>query len=271
MNKIDKQNEEYMEEKLSLEDIKISEELDFGKDFINDEESSTKVNKKKKYNPHKGHRDRMYKRFSETGFEGFHEHEVLEMLLYLGIPQKDTNLMAHNLIKDYGNLSNVLSADINDLIASKVPERAALIITQYRELLNYIRFHKPINVTLHDTDSAGEFCCEHFGYDVVEAFYIISLSTTRKVKAVTRISKGRSDRTDAYPAKILRVALRHDAHGVILCHNHPGGNLNPSSNDIMCTQQIIQLLGAVDIPVIDHIICYREKFTSLFERGYIHN
>lgn len=274
-------NEEYFEEPYTAEDLEISEDLDFAKDYqpttaitadgadVALEQTKKKSSSKSKHN-HGGHRQRMYKRYEETTFDGFAEHEVLEMLLYLGIPQRNTNQLAHDLIKQYNNLENILEADYNDLIISKVPPRAALILTQFREVQNYIRYNKPIDVVLNDVVQTGEFCCEHFGYDIVESFYLISLGSNRKVKAINRISRGTVNRTDSYPAKILKVALRHNACGVILCHNHPGGNLNPSTADIVTTQNIIQLLEAVDIPVFDHIICSKDRFTSLFERGYIH-
>ena len=66
-------------------------------------------------NIHAGHRSRMRQRFLETGFAGFPPHEVLEMLLYYGIPRRDTNPLAHKLLAEYGSLHSVLCADPEEL------------------------------------------------------------------------------------------------------------------------------------------------------------
>ena len=268
------------------ENILISEELDFGKDFLYDEkqenntdEYSAKINKsnKKRKNTnkeseHTGHRKRMLERYAENKFSGFQEHEVLEMLLYHGIPRKDTNVIAHKLIHIFGCLENVLSAEYKELINVGLSERTALILTQYKEVDNYIRSHKSIkNVVLSTSDIAGEFCCERFGYGLIESLHLISMNIARKVIAVNLISKGTATSTDANIASILKTALGNNAACVIICHNHPSGDTNPSSNDYLVTKKLVDLLESIDILVADHIICSRDKFTSLQERGLLYN
>lgn len=258
----------------TLEDEIVCNELNFAKDFkeTNSTESilNNKIKKKKSIqSPHKGHRERMYERYEATCFDGFHEHEVLEMLLYRAVPYKDTNEKAHKLLNEFGSLVNVLQADSDDLVSAGLTLQEALIITQYREVNNFIRLNKTPNIVLANVDITGEFCCDHFGYDVIESLYLISMDASRKIKAVTRISKGNESHTDADIKKMIRVAVRHRARAVILCHNHPGGNLNPSPSDINITNRLIDVFQAMDVLLIDHIICNKNRYISLFERGEI--
>ncbi|MBQ8525203.1 MAG: hypothetical protein IJ460_00560 [Clostridia bacterium] len=281
MYKKDKTTKEYndgiSEKTLTEEDIIISEELDFGKEIFDTEmtepipENSSKINESRVNSPHKGHRKRMYERYEKNGFNGFLEHEVLEMLLYHGIPLKNTNLLAHEMLKKFGCLKNVIDADVNTLISSGMPPRAALILSQYRELENYLRLNKPSDIYLYTSAETGEFCCERFGYNAKESFSLICLNPKRKVIAVNKISDGKYDSTDSSPGEVIKTALRHNACMVVLCHNHPSGDLNPSTDDYIVTQKIVQLLESVDIGVVDHIICHHDKFTSMFERGILYS
>lgn len=79
-------------------------------------------------NPHKGHRIKVRNRYYETGFNGMADHNVLEMLLFFGIPFKDTNELAHDLIARFGSFSAVLEADVKDLVSVKgMTENAACL------------------------------------------------------------------------------------------------------------------------------------------------
>ena len=249
-NKIDnikEYNDNISELNVTEEDITISEELDFSSD-----------------------RNRMYSKYKEHGFSSFHEHEVLEMLLYNCIPRKDTNPMAHKLINEYGNLQNVLCADVYSLQKSGLTTRAALILTQYNEINSYLRTHRPIkNIVLSSVDIAGEFCCERFGYNTVETFNLISMTANRRIISVDTISTGTAFSTEAKIAHLVKIALHHNAKCITLCHNHPSGDINPSNEDCSTTQHIVETMENIGIYVADHIICYRDRFTSFTERGIL--
>ena len=86
-------------------------------------------------NPHAGHRSRMKERFRKEGLDSFEEHEVLELLLYFGIPQRDTNPLAHQLLEQFGSFKQVFAADYEQLL--KIPgmtSSAALLLTMVPQL-----------------------------------------------------------------------------------------------------------------------------------------
>ncbi len=205
-------------------------------------------------------------KFEKSGFDNFTEVEIIRTLLGNTIDRKDVYSVSASLLSTFGSLESILQADISDLVIAGLNQDAAHALTRHREVERYLKLHTPIKCCIKTNDDAGRFCCEHFGYDVVESFYVISLDSCRNVKACSLISKGIEHRTEAYPVSVMRAVLRQRASMVILCHNHPGGNLTPSNEDIITTQNIADLLRKMEIPLIDHIICYKDRYTSLFER-----
>lgn len=285
MNNKPTKDKEYTENDIvTKDDLEISEELDFGKSFVitesddsaedNDTKTksktkSTSSKKKKDKNVHAGHRERMLKRYEATRFNGFSEHEVLEMLLYHCYVNGDLNELAHKLIDNFGCLYNVLNADVNTLIISGLTTRAALILSQYKSLDNYLRINSQSKTILPTVDDVGEFCCQKFGHAEKEMFYVISLSARKEVLAVTKISEGTFSEVSAFPGEVVKTALRYNATFVVLCHNHPSGNINPSVEDHNTNKIISRVMESVGVGVIDHIICSKNKFCSMFERGLL--
>ena len=235
---------------------------------------TAKENNKKLHGvaPHKDHRLRMYAKYRDSLFYDFEDHEVLEMILYNCYLRQDTNGIAINLIKHFGCFENVINANIDELMLAGLTERSAIIISQYNEVQKFLHFYnRPKNDILINCERAGEYCASRYGYDVNEALHIICINNNSKVVDTRVISKGDEDSTENYPLKVLRAAMVSRVKNIILCHNHPSGNLEPSNEDITNTHRIAQLLDAADIKLIDHIICYRDRYTSFSERGMLEN
>lgn len=244
------------------------------------------ANDKKNVNIHSGHRKRMMNRYIEEGLNVFREHEVLEMLLYLAYPQMNTNDKAHMLLKKFGNLDNVLNASIEELLLdvsdegvgdkrkdSSLTPRAAAIISMIRDIDKYAKsqaakLHKGTPV-LSDVYDVGRFCCEHFGKGPIETLYMIILDSTSKYKNAIRISEGNVRNTAVDLEKIIVHAIQNKACGVILCHNHPGGNMDISNADKAATDKVAASLATLGINLVDHIVCCEDKFESMRQRGMI--
>ena len=220
---------------------------------------------------HLGHRKRMYEKYRESGFGSFSENQVLEMLLYNCYIRKDTNQIAHNLLEHFGCLENVINANVDELIIAGLSERSAIIINEYHELNKYLNINKKEKIILSDFSVAGQYCCEHFGDNNIESLFVICMDNSSKIKGVRKISEGTEQKTENFPLEILRAAMVMRATNVILCHNHPSGNLKPSNDDIINTNKIAILLESAEIHLIDHIICSKDKFVSLAQRGILKN
>ena len=236
--------------------------------------------KNKKDNPHKDHRKRMLDRYIKHGINSFQEHEVIELLLYLAYPQGDVNPKAHMLLEKFGSISNLLNASVEELIAEDknkkkalLTDRAAFVITLIRDIDKYAKISDADNelskTVLSDVYDVGRFCCKRFGSSHNEILYMVILDSLMKVKSIVKISEGNSKSTIVSIERIVMHAIKHKAHAVILCHNHPGGNLDISNADISATNKVAASLNSLDIALVDHIVCCDDKFESMRQRGMI--
>ena len=107
------------------------------------------------------------------------------------------------------------------------------------------------------------------GMEHVESFYVLLLNRANKVLGISLISKGGLAGTVADPKVIFQTALKANASGIILAHNHPSGNLTPSEADIKLTSRLKQSGSFLDLPVLDHIIISEDGFLSFAEDGLL--
>ncbi|MCL1905523.1 MAG: hypothetical protein FWG06_00775 [Clostridiales bacterium] len=222
-------------------------------------------------NIHAGHRRRLKERYLEDGLDSFSEHQVLELLLYYALPRGDTNALAHSLIARYGSLPGLLDADYEDLRQqSGLGEHTALLLTLLPDLWRYYQVarSKPQNA-LNDRKELLSYVVNLFIGEEREAVYLICLDAQNKVIRAVKLSEGAPDSVGLEPRAVAEAALRCRAVSVVLCHNHPGGSLKPSSGDIAATNQLTALLGGLGITVLDHIVSAGGKCISFAEKGLL--
>ena len=218
---------------------------------------------------HEGHRKRMKMRFMKDGLDSFEPHQVLELLLFYSIPRRDTNELAHELLKKYGSLSGVFEADPKDLAKiAGISENSAFLLSLIPQLARrYTNDKWGDKPELNSSTKAGTYAVSLFGGRTYEAFYIICLDAQNRVNYSELVHEGTINEAPVYPRLLVEAAIRHKANSVILAHNHPGGTLNPSRADIEATRTICTALESISIKVIDHIIVCGEKYYSFAENG----
>jgi len=228
----------------------------------NKENTSTK-----KVNPHKGHREKVRNRYYETGFSGMADHNVLEMLLFFGIPYKDTNEIAHELISRFGNFSGVLEADAKDLASVKgMTENAACLITMILPL--YKRYMENICSRKSNFESKEElsvFIRSLYLDTSDERLYALAYDASRRFIGFKNIGDGDINSSRADIRKLTSFALETKAASIILSHNHPHGITVPSRDDIECTKYIYKILNALKVELLDHIIVNETDYISMAE------
>lgn len=222
---------------------------------------------KEKANAHKGHRNRLKKRFLAEGIDSFNEHQILELLLFFTLPQKDTNLIAHDLISTFGSLSRVFEAHPKELekiegIGQHSSSLITLIPQLSRAYLKDLTRERPV---LDSARAAGEYVKNFFMGRIYEVFYIFCMDKSCRVIHEEKICEGTLDETPCYPRLVLEAAFRHNAQRVIFAHNHPSGLLKPSPGDIASTHKLVQIFESVDIEVVDHIIAGKSGYISMAE------
>ncbi|HOK43755.1 MAG TPA: DNA repair protein RadC [Thermoclostridium caenicola] len=222
-------------------------------------------------NIHAGHRERVRERFMEEGLDGFKDHEILELLLYYCVRQRDTNALAHRMLMEYGTLHDLLEAHPRDIarrcrVSLNTATLISLCVPLARRYMNRKWGERPV---LNSSFKAGEYAMTLFAGRIYEAFFAICLDSQNRVNHAALVHEGTINEAPVYPRLIVETALRHKASSVILAHNHPGGSLKPSVADIEVTKKIYAALKSISINVVDHIIVAGQSYTSFAEQGLI--
>ena len=220
---------------------------------------------------HSGHRARMRSRFVSQGLEGFAEHEVLELVLFYAIPQRDVNPLAHKLLDHFGSLHRVMEAEQQELMQVEgVGEYAATLIRLFGQMGARIRqSRKTARTRLRNQKEARDYCMQLLEGKRKEHFYLVCMNGEMEVVADALVASGSLDEVAAYPRLVAELALRHDAHTVVLCHNHPDGKAYPSQDDLDTTASLNDMLQRIGVVLADHIIVAGEASFSLAANRFI--
>ena len=223
-------------------------------------------------NIHSEHRDRMYERFEHSlSLEGFAPHEILELLLYRNIPMKNTCDIAHTLINTFGSFLRVLQAAPSELAKVKgMTKRAALDLSVIYNAMKMIPLKdmgaRPV---LNNTASVIAFVHNRLRFEEIELVYIICLDSADRVLNVNMHTEYLPQKVAFNVRTIVLKANTYNASKVILVHNHPSGDCNPSPEDDRLTAEAAQTLAAIEIPLLDHIIIAREGNYSYNQTDFI--
>lgn len=230
-----------------------------------------KKSDKKKDSPHYyGHRDRLRKKFTESP-ESLYDYELLEMVLYYSIPRKDVKPIAKDLLKKFDNLAGVFNADYELFKeVDGVSEKSSILLSLIKEIRNRELFYE-----LKDKDSFESpekvvaFAESKLASNKDEAFMVIYLDIRNKINDYEIINEGTVDKAVVYPRNVIKNALKNNASGIILVHNHPSGECDPSSNDIHLTGLISKACSSMDIKLLDHIIVSEKKYFSFAQENIL--
>ena len=220
---------------------------------------------------HDGHREKMRRRFLETGLEGFADHEALELLLYYAIPRRDTNPIAHALMERYDSLSGVLNAPVEDLEKVEgIGESAAILLSLVSRLSRKARIADASQETiLNSSERAGAYLLERFAGERRELVFLLCLDRKGRLLACKRLAEGDVASADLNIRKVVEMALLTSASAVILAHNHPSGLATPSQEDLFLTRYIQDSLKPLGITLYDHVILTDDDMVSLRDSRYL--
>ncbi|RJT25934.1 DNA repair protein RadC [Chakrabartia godavariana] len=218
-----------------------------------------------------GHRARLRKRLFEGGGEALLDHEVIEYLLGLAIPRRDTKPLAKKLLHEFGGISGLLTADGESIARNGgVSEGtvAALKIVQaatLRMLSDPIR-NQPI---LSNWQALLDYLRIDMASLTIERVRVLHLNARNMLIRDEVMSEGSIDQAAVYVREVIRRALDLGSAAIILVHNHPSGDPAPSRADIQLTKDIAEAGRKLGIVVHDHIIIGSDKHTSLRAAGLI--
>jgi len=198
--------------------------------------------------------------------------ELLAILLRTGTKGKSVIKMALELLAEHGNLAALAtrsSASIRKISGIGKDKAATLLaafeITRRVQQQSRNVFDKAIT----SPDEVAEYFIPRLRDEMKELFLVICLSSANKITKYEVISEGSLDSTVVHPREVFKVAIENHAKSIILMHNHPSGNVNPSQEDIAMTKKLAEAGKIMDIPVYDHIVVGGNKYTSFAEKKYI--
>ena len=222
-------------------------------------------------NDHNGHIKRVRERFRKEGLEGFAPHEVLELLLFYCRAQGDVNAIAHRLIDYFGSFRGVLEAKYDQLLkVDGVGEESATLISMMIPVFRrYAAALAEEQKTILSRADAIRYCVALQAGRRKESMFVICVNSSNEVLGQRMIAEGSIAEVQAYPRVLVETALDFNAHGIILCHNHPGGSVLPSRADVEATRRMEKILAELDILLLDHIIVSGEITYSMTCHGMI--
>jgi len=217
--------------------------------------------------PQAGHRQRLLQRFAEGGFAGFLNYEIIELLLSYALPRRDVKPIAKDLIRHYGTVGAILQAEQGELAAfCGLGERSTLLFSLIREIAAIsLKEQSLASLPLIDRQLVEDYLRFHFGGRRDEFVVALLLSSSHNLLAVRELGGGTVNQCAVYPRVVMEYALREKAAGIILAHNHPGGNPTPSDADWKVTDRLHRAGKVLEIPLHDHFIIVADRILSLRE------
>jgi DNA repair protein RadC len=212
-----------------------------------------------------GHRDRLRARFRQAGREALADYEMLELVLFRAIPQRDVKPLAKTLLERFGSFAEVISApperlkEVDGLGEAAVTEFKVVQAAAQRLVKGQVR-KRP---ALSSWSAVIDYVRTAQAFAEKEQFRILFLDKRNHLIADEVQQQGTVDHTPVYPREVVKRALELSATAIILVHNHPSGDPTPSHSDIEMTKQIAEVAKPLGVALHDHIIVGKDGHASL--------
>jgi DNA repair protein RadC len=212
-----------------------------------------------------GHRQRLRQRFLAAGSEAISDYEMLELILFRAIPQRDVKPLAKELLATFGSFSEVIAAPVERL--KEVDGLGEAAITELKIVQaaanRLVRGEVKQRQVLSSWSNVLDYCRAAMAFESKEHFRILFLDKGNHLIADEQHQTGTVDHTPVYPREVVKRALELSATAVILVHNHPSGDPTPSRADIDMTRAIVEVARPLGIAVHDHLIVGKDGHASL--------
>jgi DNA repair protein RadC len=218
-----------------------------------------------------GHRARMRSRLLTAGPDSVADHELLEMVLFLALPRRDTKALARVLIARFGSFANSIAAPLPDLrsVEGIGEAGAAALKTVQAAALRLARAEVIDRPVMNNWDRLMSYLNAVLARERVEHFRILFLDNRNRLLADESQARGTVNHTPVYPREVVKRALELHATAIILVHNHPSGDPTPSPDDLAMTREIVQAATALSIVVHDHVIIGNGRWLSFRQKGML--
>lgn len=212
----------------------------------------------------------LQERFIRSGFDGFSDGEIIELLLSLVLPQHECKKQARHCLQRFGNLRGFLAASAEELTEVGLSPQSIVGIKLLRELPTEVLKQKIIQQPVY---SSSKQVFDYLYYSMrdlkKEIFKVIYLNVRNQIIDTTDLFEGTLEDIPIRPRDIVEDALRHKAARLIFVHNHPSGDPTPSKRDLQLTRDLVFVGNILQIKVLDHIIIGANRYFSFADEKLI--
>jgi len=218
-----------------------------------------------------GHRARLRARLLTAGAASLADHEMLELVLFLALPRRDTKPIGRALLARFGSFANAISAPIADLrtIEGLGEAGAAALLTVRAASLRLIRGELVDRPVLNNWDRLTDYLHAAMARERIEQFRVLFLDSKNRLLADEAQSHGTVNHTPVYPREVVKRALELHAVAIVLAHNHPSGDPTPSRQDIDMTLEVREASRILGVRLHDHVVIGNGRWFSFVQEGLL--
>lgn len=219
-------------------------------------------------NVHGGHRNRLKARFLREGIDGFEKHNILELLLFYAIPQKDTNPIAHALLDKFGSLKRVFEASVEELCTVEgVSEHTATLIKLVPAVWQNVAGETGKKEAYPSLNKLAKLMMKRYEGVTVEITYLVLLDAGYHIIEIVKLEEGSVNHVRFDVRKVVEHAIRTNAAMILLAHNHPGGSAIPSTADIVSTEAAAHTFASLNIDFLEHIVIAGDRYEPIMSNA----
>lgn len=215
--------------------------------------------------------ERPRERLQKVGVDNLSTQELLALIIEKGGRGQTVLTLAQNLLAYFGNLQNIKNASLEELkkikgigFATACKIQAAFKLGEKAEFKS-----TKLGEKIEEPESVFNLLKNEIGNKKKESFYILSLTTRNNLISADKVSTGTLSASLAHPREVFLPAIKNSASTVIIVHNHPSGDPQPSEDDLKITKRLKEAGKILGIDVVDHIIVSRANYFSFKNKGLI--
>ena len=214
--------------------------------------------------------ERPREKIKKYGIESLNNEELLTILIGSGNKYNSARDLSLKLLSNIEEIGDLVNFNYETLAKIKGlgPSKICIILASI-ELSKRIKTKDLINEKINNSEKIFNYFKNKFINEHQECFYAVYLDSSKKIMKVKLLFKGTLDHSLVHPREIFKEAYLISASSIICIHNHPSGNINPSKEDKMLTNNLVRIGLLHGIPIIDHVIIGQSNYYSFFENGDI--
>ncbi|UCH19879.1 MAG: DNA repair protein RadC [Deltaproteobacteria bacterium] len=218
-----------------------------------------------------GHRQRLREKFLKSSLAGFHDYEVIELLLTLATPRKDCKDAAKAALKKFKSLQGVFEASPQELCeVDGIGPKNSLGIKLIKAVSErYLASKLEKKNALNNSKELFDYLYHSIRDKRRECFQVVFLDAKNRVIGTHTLFEGTLTASAIYPREVVLAALNHNAAAIIFAHNHPSGDPMPSVDDVAITRQLVLANRVMGITVHEHLVIGNNRYFSFADQGYI--